>query len=80
MATTKDFQKVPDFFVSKSDTKPVNTNPRYPNFFQTHFTAGDIDQFETYRDTTNGSDPSHTISLAGNVWKTIEEKDNKEEK
>ena len=56
MATMKDFQKVPDFFVSKSDTKPVNTNSRYPNFFQTHFT---------------GSNPSHTISLAGNVWKTI---------
>ena len=79
MATTKDFQKVPDFFVSKSDTKPVNTNPRYPNFFQTHFTAGDIDQFETYRDRSNGSNPSHAISLAGNVWKTMEEKEKKEE-
>jgi hypothetical protein len=44
----KDFQKVQDFFVSKSDTKPVNTNSRYPNFF-------------------TGSNPSHTISLAGNV-------------
>ena len=58
MATTKEFQKVPDFFVSKSDIKPVNTNPRYPNFFQTHFTAGDIDQFETYRDRSNGLNPS----------------------
>jgi hypothetical protein len=72
MATTKDFQKVPDFFMSKDDTKPVNTNPRYPNFFQTHFTAGDIDQFESYRDRSNGSNPSRSVSLDGNIWKTIE--------
>ena len=65
MATTKEFQKVPDFLMSKSEIKPVNTNPRYPNFFQTHFTAGDIDQFETYRDRSNGSNPNlpHTSFL-----------------
>ena len=74
MATTKEFQKVPDFLMSKSEIKPVNTNPRYPNFFQTHFTAGDIDQFETYRDRSNGSNPSRLVSLDGNVWKKMEEK------
>ena len=87
MATTKDFQKVPDFFMSKSDTKSFNTNPRYQNFFQTHFTAGDIDQFETYRDRYNGSNPSKSVSLGENSWKIMEENDaekkgeeNKEEK
>lgn len=73
MATTAEFQKVPDFFMSKTEVKPVNTNLRYPNFFQTHFTAGDIDQFETYRERTNGSDPSKSVSLDGNIWKTMEE-------
>ena len=75
MATTKEFQKVPDFFMSKIDLKPTNTNSRYSNFFQTHFTAGDIDQFETYRGRSNGSNPSRTVSLVGNVWKTIEDND-----
>ena len=48
MATTKDFQKVPDFFMSKDDTKPINTNPRYPNFFQTHFTTGNDEHIALY--------------------------------
>ena len=42
MTTTDSFQKVPDFFRSKVDIKPVQTNPRYSNYNQTHFTAGDI--------------------------------------
>ena len=29
--------------------KYVNTNPRYKNFCQTYFTAGDEEQFETNR-------------------------------
>lgn len=29
--------------------KPTNTNPRYKNFFQTVFTAGDVDQFNRAR-------------------------------
>lgn len=35
----------------KDGTLPI-TNPRYKNFFQTHFTAGDPDQFETFRNKT----------------------------
>lgn len=27
----------------------INSNPRYPNFYQTHFTAGDYEQFNNNR-------------------------------
>jgi hypothetical protein len=58
--TTTKFQVKPDYYTSEKDCKEnekkiINTNPRYKFFFQTHFTAGDIDQFEQYRDSTNGS-------------------------
>ena len=42
-----------DFYTSLEDcknAKNVNTNKRYKYFCQTHFTAGDEDQFQTYRD------------------------------
>lgn len=56
--TTAHFQVKPDFFSSPeeclaSERKTINTNPRYKFFNQTHFTAGDIEQFENYRDYTN---------------------------
>ena len=40
-----------DFFFSqeecdKAQKTYINTNPRYKNFFQDHFTAGDEEQFE----------------------------------
>jgi hypothetical protein len=63
MTTTDSFQKVPDFFTSKQDVKPVQTNPRYSNYNQTHFTAGDIEQFEMFRDRSNGSNPTKKIDL-----------------
>lgn len=52
------FQINPDFYPSRKEceeVKAVNTNPRYKHFQQTHFTAGDEEQFEKYRDKTNGS-------------------------
>lgn len=57
--TTSQFQIKPDFYTSveaclSAERKNENTNPRYKFFTQTHFTAGDIDQFETYRDFSNG--------------------------
>lgn len=61
MTTTDIFQKTPDFFNNKEEcmknTKShIVINNRYPNFTQTHYTAGDEEQFETYRVTTNCSD------------------------
>jgi hypothetical protein len=75
MTTTDSFQKVSDFFTSKVDIKPVQTNPRYPNYNQTHFTAGDIEQFEMYRDRSNGLNPTKKIDLESNRWEVF----NKEE-
>ena len=58
MTTTDAFQTVPNFFDTKEQVvsigkSKVNTNKRYPHFHQIHFTAGDIQQFEQYRDYSN---------------------------
>ena len=61
MPNTDNFQIIPDFFSSKEEGKSaerVNTNPRYKFFKQTHFTAGDYEQFLEYWDTT-----PHTRSI-----------------
>jgi len=57
--TTYHFQKKPDYYSSAeicllNEKKRENTNPRYKFFTQTHFTAGDVEQFEHYRDKSNG--------------------------
>ena len=59
MTTTNEFQIKPDYYTSEKECiegekKVINTNPRYKFFCQTHFTAGDIEQFKKYRDQTNG--------------------------
>lgn len=53
MPNTDHYQRNPDFFSSKEEGKSaerVNTNPRYKFFKQTHFTAGDYEQFLEYWD------------------------------
>jgi hypothetical protein len=74
MATTHTYQVKPDYYDSKeacvaSVRQRVNTNPRYKNFYQTHFTAGDEEQFETHRDPTNGQVCIPDIDLAGNRFR-----------
>lgn len=53
MTTTSPLQLGPDFYTSLDECKQhkieVGNNERYPLFRQTHWTAGDEDQFETYR-------------------------------
>ncbi len=75
MTTTEKYQVNPDYFNSveecKSRGKDVQTNPRYSNFTQTHFTAGDIEQFEEYRDKTNGSLCNKSIDLSVNVFNQL---------
>lgn len=39
----------------KASRTYVNSNPRYRNFCQTHFTAGDEEQFQTSRDWSNAN-------------------------
>jgi len=69
MTTTDEFQKVPNFFMSKEkENKKYSTNPRYIDFMQTHFTAGDIEQFNMYRDPTNGINPNPFFDKSLNVW------------
>jgi len=67
MTTTSEFQIKPDYYNSEeacaqNEKTKINTNPRYKFFYQTHFTAGDIEQFDKYRDSTNGkfSIPSYS--------------------
>ena len=56
MPNTDSFQAHPDFFSSKEEGKQavrVNTNVRYKFFRQTHFTAGDYEQFLEHWDQTS---------------------------
>jgi hypothetical protein len=61
--TTSFLQIYPDFFNSKEESElyaknynKKSTNPRYKNFRQTNFTAGDEEQFENYRCDKNGNE------------------------
>lgn len=67
--TTSFFQKYPDFFNSKEECdkfiKNYNkeiSNPRYKNFKQTHFTAGDEEQFKKYCLCKNGKENKVELS------------------
>jgi hypothetical protein len=76
MTSTSHLQNQPESFSSIEDCKKfkknIVSNPRYKNFKQTHFTAGDIDQFEEYRDMTNGQLSIPTINLDSNKFKNID--------
>jgi len=57
--STSIFQKNPDFYYTKEDCikgerNKQNTNPRYRDYLQIHFTAGDVQQFQEFRNKTNG--------------------------
>ena len=72
--TTSQFQIKPDYFNSiedclKSFQDRHQTNMRYRNFNQTHFTAGDEEQFQHYRHDKNGNLNQPEISLDENVFK-----------
>ena len=74
MTTTSNFQHKPDFFTSqdeclKNSKNDINTNPRYKHFTQNNFTAGDEEQFQTYRDEKNGNVCPPDISLEANIFK-----------
>ena len=73
MTTTSGFQVKPDFYITKElcielSKKKIQTNPRYKNFNQTHFTAGDEEQFIEYKYEINGtSDENSTDENSDNV-------------
>ena len=73
MATTQNMQISPDFYTSPGPYPKTNnqTNPRYKHFKQTHFTAGDEDQFQQYRFVPPSADPTPTQEqppIISNIW------------
>ena len=73
MTTTAVFQNKPDFYPTKEAClegarEKEQTNPRYKNFRQNNWTAGDEEQFQTYRDATNGNVCMPEIPLDGNLF------------
>jgi len=73
MFSTIKFQIKPNYYKTEKECidsyKNIqNTNPRYKFYNQTHFTAGDIEQFEMYRDKTNGQSHIPNICLKDNIW------------
>ena len=74
MATTQKYRVKPDYYSTKEECvsstfKKVNTNPRYKHFKQTHFTAGDTEQFQDHRDFSNGQICIPHISLENNLFR-----------
>ena len=65
----------PDFWSSKEQAlrhkENTNTNERYPSFFQDIFHAGDEDQFQQYRDATNGKVCLDIPSLSSNLFEKL---------
>ena len=57
MTTTDQFRKLPEFYDTIDEClqygNRTNTNPRYNYFKQTHFTCGDEQQFQQYRNEAN---------------------------
>lgn len=73
MTTTSKLNIDPDFYSSKEEClkasrEYIQTNPRYKNFTQKIFHAGDEEQFEQYRDATNDAICIPQISLTGNLF------------
>ena len=73
MTTTSGFQVKPDFYITKelcieSSKKKIQTNPRYKNFNQTHFTAGDEEQFIEYKYEINGTEENINEDITDNLF------------
>ena len=75
MTTTSSFQKYPDYYNSIEECnlfcKNYNkqpSNPRYKNFNQVHFTAGDEDQFQKYICNKNGNEILVEITKEDNLF------------
>ena len=75
MTTTESLNKKPIFYNSQqecllSQKNRIQSNDKYPNFYQSIFTAGDEEQFQTYRDETNGDICENSINIDNNIYKT----------
>ena len=63
-----DFYSSQQECMTASSRRKEQTNPRYRNFTQTHFTAGDEEQFQQYRDAINSSVCMSDIPLTENKF------------
>ena len=76
MTTTTFLQQKPDYYLSKEecvmDVKvKIQTNLRYKGFNQRQFTVGDEEQFQRYRNPTNGQVCIPDINLSKNLFNSI---------
>jgi len=77
--TTSNFRSIsiPLFYNSEAEcinSKKIvskQSNPRYTNFTQNEFTVGDEEDFEKYRDATNGDFNYKNIDLERNIFNKI---------
>jgi len=73
MTTTFSFQIKLDYYNSKDECilaskEKIQTNFRYKNFNQTHFTAGDEEQFIDYKLDLNGENENKHVDLKDNKF------------
>lgn len=74
MTTTSHFQVKPDFYNSKKECENKSyqesnqSNTRYKNFKQTHFTAGDEEQFIQYMEDRNSNIEITEVDLTNNLF------------
>lgn len=75
--TTSHFQSKPDYYNSIEECSEEykikqQTNLRYRNFNQTHFTVGDEEQFQHYRYDKNLIISNKNISLESNIFNKLD--------
>ena len=76
-STTKSLNKYNNYFSTEHEAKMFSyknieaTNYRYRDFKQAHFTAGDIEQFEKFRDTSNGKEAFKNIIIKDNIFQDM---------
>ena len=68
MTTTSKYLKVKEYFKLTEDgvSSRKQTNPRYKNFKQVNYTAGDEEQFLQHL--VHGTGTNSGIELNGNMW------------
>ena len=75
MTTTSHIHQGPNFYntIEECKTSIYNrrqTNPRYRGYNQTHFTAGDEEQFRQYMDLSNTTNTKLMIIPSNNIFKS----------
>jgi hypothetical protein len=77
MSTTELHRIYPDFFKSNEEARErreqKQTNPRYKGFSQTHFTAGDEDQFDQYRYWCGSNIRQSATLTSSNLWRKYQD-------